>query len=98
MVARHRHDGVGLGYMDHRGILREPVILIDNPPVQDVVARFQAGESTLIDVVIDGAAPIKALISDVQPDPVSGRPIHADLHQVNMKEKINANVEMAGEV
>lgn len=54
----------------------------------------QAGESTILDVAVDGQAPLKALISDVQYSPVSGRINHVDLHQVNMKEKINAHVEI----
>ena len=52
----------------------------------------EAGESTIIDLVVDGKAPIKALISEVQIEPTKQRIIHADLHQVNMKEKINANI------
>ncbi len=54
----------------------------------------EAGESTLVDVSIDGDASVKAIIADVQREPVKGRIIHADLHQVNMKEKINANVQV----
>ncbi|MFA5020717.1 MAG: 50S ribosomal protein L25 [Patescibacteria group bacterium] len=53
-----------------------------------------AGESTILDVVVDGREPLKALISEVQYAPVSGRISHVDLHQINMKEKINANVEI----
>lgn len=54
----------------------------------------QAGESTILDVVVGDKAPLKALISEVQYEPVSGRIRHVDLHQINMKEKINANVEI----
>lgn len=54
----------------------------------------EAGESTLVDVNIDGSKAVKTIIADVQRDPVKGRIIHADLHQVNMKEKINANVQV----
>lgn len=55
----------------------------------------EAGESTLIDVVIDGKTPIKAIIANVQREAVKDRIIHADLHQVSMKKKINANVPIA---
>jgi len=51
-----------------------------------------AGESTIIELVLEGKEPIKALISEVQIEPGKGRIVHADLHQINMKEKINANV------
>lgn len=54
----------------------------------------EAGESTLVDVSIDGGASVKTIIADVQREPVKSRIIHADLHQVNMKEKINANVQV----
>ena len=54
----------------------------------------KAGESTILDVVVGDKAPLKALISEVQYEPVSGRIRHVDLHQINMKEKINANVEI----
>lgn len=53
-----------------------------------------AGESTLLDVVIDGGQPAKALIQDVQYDPVKHRIIHADLRAVNMKEKITAEIRL----
>ncbi len=53
-----------------------------------------AGESTILDIIVDDKAPLKALISEVQHEPVSGRIRHVDLHQINMNEKINANVEI----
>lgn len=58
-----------------------------------------AGESTLVDVVVDGGAPVKALIQDIQQDPMTGRISHADLRAVNMKEKTTADIplEFAGE-
>ena len=52
----------------------------------------EAGESTIIDLNVDGKEPIKTLISEVQIEPTKGRIIHADLHQINMKEKIYAHV------
>jgi len=54
----------------------------------------RTGESTILDIVVDGQEPLKALVSEVQYAPVSGRISHVDLHQINMKEKINANVEI----
>lgn len=62
--------------------------------VEFVKILEQAGESTILDVTVDSKEPIKALISAVQYSPVSGRVSHVDLHQVNMKEKINAHVEI----
>ncbi len=53
------------------------------------------GESTLVDVVIDNGAPVKALVQDVTHDPFSGYPTHVDLRAVNMSEKITAEVRLS---
>lgn len=55
-------------------------------------ALRQAGESSLVDLVINGDEAVKVLIQDVQYDPLRSQPIHADFRQVNMKEKLEANV------
>lgn len=67
-------------------------------------ARFQhiwrqAGESSLIDLVVDGETPVKTIIQDVQYEPRSNRVVHVDFHQVNMKEKVHVdvNLEFTGE-
>ena len=54
----------------------------------------KAGESTIIDLKIDEREPIKVLIQDVQKDSISDGFIHADFFQVNMKEKINADIKL----
>lgn len=55
-------------------------------------ALRQAGESSLVDLVINGDEAVKVLIQDVQYDPLKSKAIHADFRQVNMKEKLEANV------
>lgn len=57
-------------------------------------ALKEAGESTLIDLTIDDREPIKTIISEVQVQPGKGRFIHADFHQINMKEKIHAHIQL----
>jgi large subunit ribosomal protein L25 len=52
----------------------------------------QAGESSLVDLAINGDEAVKVLIQDVQYDPLRSTVIHADFRQVNMKEKLEANV------
>lgn len=52
----------------------------------------QAGKSTLVDVAIDRNKPVKVLIHDVQTDPVTDEPLHADLYQVNLTEKVQTEV------
>lgn len=59
----------------------------------------EAGESALIDLLVDGESVGKTLISEVQKDPVGGQIIHVNLHKVEMKQKVTAPVpiEVAGE-
>ncbi len=53
-----------------------------------------AGASTLVNLVVDGEPPVKVIIQDVQRHPVSGQPLHVDLHQVRMTEKIHADIPL----
>ncbi|MEI6288535.1 MAG: 50S ribosomal protein L25 [bacterium] len=55
-------------------------------------AFYEAGESTIIDLSIDGTSVAKTLIAEVQYEPVKHRFSHVDFHQVKMDEKINAMV------
>ncbi|HJX59347.1 hypothetical protein A2V61_03955 [Candidatus Woesebacteria bacterium RBG_19FT_COMBO_47_8] len=61
----------------------------------------KSGETALVTLVIkNGKTEEKAvLISNVQLDPRSDKPIHADFHQVDLKEKVTAEVpvELNGE-
>jgi len=51
----------------------------------------QSGETGLINLMVDGGEhPV--LVKNVQIDPVSGISLHVEFHQVNLKEKIRANV------
>lgn len=54
----------------------------------------QAGESSLVDLVIDGNQPVKVLIHDVQRDAMTDRYSHVDFYQVNMNEEISTEVEL----
>jgi large subunit ribosomal protein L25 len=53
-----------------------------------------AGESTLIDLVIDGK-PNKVLIQEVAHDPLSDKVIHADFHKVLLTEKMHTKIPFA---
>lgn len=57
-------------------------------------AYEQAGESTLVDLQIDSATPVKVIIHDVQRNGITGRIAHVDFYKVNMKEKITAEVPL----
>ena len=60
----------------------------------------EAGETSVVYVKIEGEEKERpVLISNLHFDPISGRKLHVDLHQVNLKEKVTANVpvEIIGE-
>lgn len=54
----------------------------------------KAGESSLIDLVIDGQDAVKAIIHDLQRDPTTNRILHVDFHQVNLMEKVTVDVAL----
>lgn len=53
-----------------------------------------AGYSSLVDVTFDESSTVKALIKDVQVDPISMEPVHIDFHQVRMDEEITAAIPL----
>lgn len=60
----------------------------------------EAGETGLVDIVISGEkTPRPCLIANVHLHPVTDLPLHADLHQVDLTEKVTAHVpvELVGE-
>jgi len=52
----------------------------------------KAGESSLIDLVIDKKSPVRVLIQQVQIDRLNQNYIHVDFHQVKMTEKITTEI------
>jgi len=54
----------------------------------------EAGENTLIDLLVDNKEVKKVLIKEPQIEPVTGQIIHVDLYQVKMTEKIKAEVPL----
>lgn len=55
----------------------------------------KAGESTLINCEIEGRKDtVAVLVQDIQRDPVKGDIVHVDLRQVNMAEKIDADIQL----
>jgi large subunit ribosomal protein L25 len=53
-----------------------------------------AGESTLIDLVVDGKAEGKVLIKESQRDAVKNNIIHVDLYEVDMNKEIHVDVPL----
>ena len=54
----------------------------------------QAGESSLIDLAIDGSAPIKVLIHDLQHDAIKNQITHVDFRQIDMNKEMTATIEL----
>jgi large subunit ribosomal protein L25 len=60
----------------------------------------KVGETGIMEIMVEGEkTPRYALIHNVQKDPVSDQPLHADFHQVLLTEKITASIpiELVGE-
>lgn len=55
----------------------------------------QAGTTSLVDLLIDQAAPVKVLIHDVQRHPTKPEILHADFFQVRMTEKLQADIALS---
>lgn len=51
-----------------------------------------AGHSSLVDLTVEGAQTLKAIIKEVQVHPLTMTPIHVDFQQINMKEKMVVSV------
>jgi len=53
-----------------------------------------AGESTLIDIVIDGKEANKVLIKDYQKNPIKDTITHVDFYEVDMTKEINTTIQL----
>src|SRR3989344_857988 len=96
-------DAQGTRAVDVRAAKQIPAVMYGHGPAARAlsvsVADFRtvyakAGSSALVDVVVDGGAPVKALIQEVQPHYLTMEPQHVDFHQVRMDEKMHANVPL----
>lgn len=54
----------------------------------------QAGESTLVDLQVGEATPVKVLIQEVAKHYLTLKPIHADFYQVSMTEKLKTRIPL----
>ncbi len=67
-------------------------LIVDQKVLKDVLR--QGGSSNLVDLELEKGKPIKVLFQDIQRDVITGDPIHFDLLQVNMKEKITTDINL----
>jgi large subunit ribosomal protein L25 len=72
---------------------REPeALVVDGPALQKLLQNISAS-STMLDVTIDGRAPVKALLREIQRDPVKPVDIlHVDFYEVQADERITVDV------
>ncbi len=54
----------------------------------------QAGSTSLVDLSVADAAPVKVLIHSIQRHPTTGDITHADFYQVKMSEKLEADIDL----
>lgn len=54
-----------------------------------------AGETGIVDLIVDQAKSVPVLINTVEYDPITGDLMHVDFRQVDLKEKITTNVPVA---
>lgn len=71
----------------------------DNQPIMLNARDFEkvfdeAGQSTLVELKLDGGAEESVLIQDVNIDPVTGNPVHVDLYRVDMNKTIRTEVPL----
>jgi len=71
----------------------KPINLVVDYHVFDKIFK-QAGESTLIDLTIDGKEPVKVLVQDYQLDPETNQFLHVDFHQVRMDEELQTEIKL----
>jgi large subunit ribosomal protein L25 len=72
---------------------REPASLTVDANALNRLLTVEHGTRALLDVAVDGKAPVKALIREIQRDPVRRQDIvHLDLYEVKADEKIIVKV------
>jgi len=67
---------------------------IDLDPIAYTKVYNEVGESSLIDLEIDGKDAGKVLIQDVQYEPVKNRALHVDLRRIEMGKPMITNVSL----
>lgn len=69
------------------------MISVERPVMAKLLAT--GGESRLIDLMVSGdKQPVKALVQDVQHDPISDLIVHVDFHAVRMDQKLKVEVPL----
>lgn len=100
-VNRRDMNGPSVASLRRRGFVPAVVYGHNAPTVTLTVKAGElqklwrvAGESTLFDLKVESASPVKAIIQDVQLDPATDKILHVDFHQVKMTEKLEIEVDL----
>ncbi len=78
--------------------IKSTAIKVDKKTIQKFFQQY--GETTLIDLLVkEEKSPRPVLMKNPQFDPITDELIHLDFHQVNLKEKVTADIpiEMQGQ-
>ena len=67
-------------------------LFLSQKEFEKIYAR--AGESSLIDLIMDQAEPIKVLVKEVQKDPVTEKIIHVDFYRIDMSKELQTTVPL----
>jgi large subunit ribosomal protein L25 len=94
-VKRLRKEGILPGNIYGKGV-KSQSIQVDLSKFKKLFK--EAGESTLVEIDLSGKK-LPVLVHNIQTDPVTDIPTHVDFLQVNLKEKVTAQVpvELVGE-
>jgi large subunit ribosomal protein L25 len=66
-------------------------VTVDPKPFMRIL-HSASGLNTLITLKVQGGTDARVLVKDVQLDPITHHPLHADFYRVNMDRKINVTV------
>ncbi len=94
---RLRRSGVIPGVVYGAG--NEPTSVQLNQHDFEMMLKHHTSESLLVDLVIDGQAPRKVLVREIQRNAVAGSVQHIDFNEVSMTERLHApvSIELVGD-
>jgi large subunit ribosomal protein L25 len=102
-IAAQTRNNMGKRSKDELAEMRVPAVMygqgVEAQPItvgrSEFIKVFRgAGSSALIDVSVGSSTPVKALIKEVQVDPLTMEPRHIDFYQVRMDKPLEADIPL----
>ncbi len=90
-TSRLRGTGMVPGVLFGKAHGSEPVQL--EAKALEVLYRA-AGRTNIVKVSVDGGAPTSAIIKSIQRNPLTGRALHVDLHALDLRHEMQADVPL----